>query len=658
MEITETVYVPTRAKWRAWLRKHHRARREIWLIYYKKGSGKPRVEYDDAVEEALCYGWIDSTVKTIDADRYAQRFSPRKPGSNWSRPNLERIKRLVAAGLMTPAGAALLPSAREARMFDAKHEKRVSGPTTAPPALAAALRANEKAAAFWKALAPGYRRLYVRWATEAKKAETRERRVKKIVGLLARGVKHPLATALILAAGLAVGSTARAQGFDQKALGRTVLRELIETNTTPSSGNTTKAAELVAEHFRAANVPRSDIAIVGPDETHKNLVVRIRGSDPSLKPILLLAHLDVVEAERGDWSTDPFALTERDGFYYARGTQDVKAGAATLVTALLRMRAEGVTPSRDLVLALTAGEEGGMPNGIQWLLANRRDLIDAEYTVNVDGGGADSEDGRPTVLNMQAAEKVYLDLTLTVRNRGGHSSLPRDDNAIATLARAITRIADYRFPVELNEITRTYFERVAPMRAPAVAADLRALARPGGARNAAAVRRLSTDPWFNALMRTTCVTTLLNGGHAPNALPQTATANVNCRRLPGVGSDSVIRVLKRIIADTTVAITIVEDSPQSPPSPLRADVEAAVRSASEALGPRLPIIPLMETGATDGLYLRNAGIPVYGISGIAIDVNDIRAHGRDERIRVQAFEAAQEFTYRLLRNLTVERITP
>lgn len=651
------VYVPTRAKWRAWLRKHHRTRREIWLLYYKKGSGKPRVEYGDAVEEALCYGWIDSTVKTLDAERYAQRFTPRKPGSNWSRPNLERVKRLVANGLMTPAGAALLPSAREARAFDAKHEKRVTGSTAAPAPLAAALRSNGKAAAFWKSLSPGYRRLYVRWATEAKKAETKERRVKKIVSLLARGVKHPLAT-LVLAATLAMPVTLGAQGFDQNAVGRTVLRELIETNTTPSIGNTTKASELMAAHFRAAGVPESDIAIVGPDDTHKNLIVRIRGSDRARKPILLLAHLDVVEAERTDWSVDPFVLHERDGFYYGRGTQDVKGGAATLVTALLRMRAEGVTPSRDLILALTAGEEGGMPNGVQWLLANRRDLIDAEYTVNVDGGGADSEDGRPTVLEMQAAEKVYLDLRLTVRNRGGHSSLPRDDNAIASLARAISRIAEHRFPVEMSEITRTYFERVAPMRPPAVAADLRAVARPGGTRHGAAVRRLSADPWFNALMRTTCVTTMLDGGHAPNALPQTATANVNCRRLPGVGSDSVIRVLTRVIADTGVDITIVEDSPQSPPSPLRADVEAAVRAASEALGPRLPIIPLMETGATDGLFLRNAGIPVYGLSGIAIDVGDKRSHGRDERIRVSAFEAAQEYTYRLLRNLTAERVTP
>ncbi|MEA3245872.1 MAG: M20/M25/M40 family metallo-hydrolase [Gemmatimonadota bacterium] len=440
-----------------------------------------------------------------------------------------------------------------------------------------------------------------------------------------------------------------AQSFDQRAVGRQVLRELIETNTTPSKGNTTRAAELVAAHFRAAGVPDADIAIVGPDDVHKNLVVRIRGVDAARRPILLLAHLDVVEAERSDWSLDPFTLTERDGFYYGRGTQDVKGGAVTLVTALLRMRAEGVTPERDLVLALTAGEEGGMPNGVEWLLANRRDLIDAEYCVNADGGGADSEKGRPFAMNMQAAEKVYLDVTLTVRDRGGHSSLPRRENAIATLARAITRVANYRFPVQFNPITRAYFQRSAPLHPGTVGADLRAAA--ASPADAAAIRRLSDDPWFNALMRTTCVPTMLSGGHAPNALPQTARANVNCRRLPGVSSDSVLRTLRRVIADTAVVLTVETDSPQSPPSPMRPDIEAAVRAASTAVGPNLPLIPTMETGATDGLYLRNAGIPVYGLSGIAIDTDDVRSHGRDERVNVGAFERGQEFAYRLVRNL-------
>ena len=460
----------------------------------------------------------------------------------------------------------------------------------------------------------------------------------------------PGAVGLVLAA-----NPCAAQTFDQRAAGRAILEELIETNTTPSIGNTTLAAELLAARFRAAGVPGADIAVIGPDSTHKNLVVRIRGADRMRKPILLMGHLDVVEAERSDWSIDPFTLTEQDGYYYGRGTQDIKGGVTTFVTALLRIRAERFTPSRDLVLALTAGEEGGMPNGIEWLLANHRELVDAEFCINVDGGGIDSENGQPVVMNMQAAEKVYFDVTLTVKNRGGHSSLPRPDNAITTLARALARIESYTFPVQFNEITRAYFQRAAPLRGGQLGADLMAAA--SGTGNADAIARLSQDPWFNAQMRTTCVPTMLSGGHAPNALPQTATANVNCRRLPGLMSDTLLRLLAGIVADTSVELSVASDSPQSPASPLRADVEQAVRVASEAVGRSLPLLPNMETGATDGLYTRNAGIPTYGLYGIAIDVDDIRSHGRDERIRVVAFEQGQEFAYRLIKAISTP-VTP
>ncbi|MCX5754578.1 MAG: M20/M25/M40 family metallo-hydrolase [Gemmatimonadetes bacterium] len=460
---------------------------------------------------------------------------------------------------------------------------------------------------------------------------------------------------LAVALGLAVAASAQAQTFDQKAVGRAVLKELIESNTTPSVGNTTKAAELVAARFRAAGVAASEIAIVGPDELHKNLVIRIRGADRTRKAILLLAHLDVVEAERKDWNMDPFKFNEVEGFYYGRGTQDIKGGATTLITSLLRMRAEKFTPARDLILALTAGEEGGMPNGVEWLLANRKDLVDAEYCINVDGGGVDSEKGKPVVMNLQAAEKVYFDAKLTVTNKGGHSSLPRPDNAINALARALVKIEGYTFPVEFNEITRAYMERSAPLRGGALGADLKAASSVPA--DPAAIKRLSEDPWFNAQMRTTCIATLLAGGHAPNALPQSASANVNCRRLPGLKSDSLVRLLTRIIGDTNVVITIDQDSPQSPPSPLRPDVESAVRAATEAIAPNLPLVPNMETGATDGLYFRNAGIPVYGLSGIAIDTDDVRMHGRDERVNIVAFERAQEFMYRLLRTITTP-VTP
>jgi acetylornithine deacetylase/succinyl-diaminopimelate desuccinylase-like protein len=453
-----------------------------------------------------------------------------------------------------------------------------------------------------------------------------------------------------------VASVAGAQGFDQKAVGRAVFKELIETNTTPSTGNTTKAAELIAARFRSAGIPASDIAIVGPDETHKNLVVRIRGADATRKPILFLAHLDVVEADRKDWTLDPFTFSEKDGFYYGRGTQDIKGGATTLITALLRLKAEGQTPSRDFILALTAGEEGGMPNGVEWLLANRKDLVDAEFCVNVDGGGVDSEKGVPVVLNMQAAEKVYFDVKLEVKNKGGHSSLPRPDNAINMLSRALVKISGHTFPVQFNEITRAYFQRSAPVRGGQLGRDLKAAS--SGAGDPAAIRRLSADPWFNAQMRTTCIATMLQGGHAPNALPQSAMANVNCRRLPGLRSDSLVRLLEKIVGDTTVEFTIMSDSPQSPASPLRADIEAMVRSASEAIAPKLPLIPVMETGATDGLYFRNAGMPVYGLSGIAIDTDDVRMHGQNERVNIVAFERGQEFMYRLIKQLGARQVTP
>jgi len=462
----------------------------------------------------------------------------------------------------------------------------------------------------------------------------------------------------MIALGVAAAGSARAQAFDQRAEGRAILKELIELNTTASAGNTTKAAERIAARFRSAGLPEADIAIVGPDQVHKSLVLRLRGSDRSRKAVLLLAHLDVVEAAKGDWTVDPFALTEKDGFYYGRGTQDVKGGATTLVSALLRLMAERVTPSRDFILALTAGEEGEMPNGVKWLLANRKDLVDAEYCLNVDGGGVDSEKGKPVVMNMQAAEKVYLDLTLTVKNKGGHSSLPRPDNAINTLARALVKVADYTFPAEFNEVTRAYFQRSAPLRAGQLGKDLSAAIGGKGDAAAAAIRRLSADPGFNAQLRTTCSATLLSAGHAPNALPQTATANVNCRRLPGLATDSVVKLLTKIIADPNVVISVRSDWPQSPPSPLRADVEAAVRGAAEAIAPSLPLVPSMDTGATDGLYFRNAGIPTYGLTGIAIDVDDVRAHGRDERVSVVAFERGQEFAYRLLKGLATQGAAP
>ncbi len=316
-------------------------------------------------------------------------------------------------------------------------------------------------------------------------------------------------------------------------MGRDVLKELIETDTTHSTGSTTVAAEKMGARLVAAGFPKADVVVVGGNqkgaETRGNLVARYRGTG-ARKPLLFIAHLDVVEARREDWSMDPFVLNEKDGYLYGRGTIDVKGGAATLVAAFARLRQEQWVPDRDLILALTADEEGGPDNGIAWLLANRRDLIAAEYTINVDSGGGELRDGKISALDVQAAEKIYASFSLTVKNRGGHSSLPTKDNAIYRLAAGLQRLAAFEFPVRLNDITRAYFERMAPLSG-ANAADMRAVAATPSS-PAAAARLAKKSAFHNALLRTTCVATMLQAGHAENALPQTAQATVNCRLLP------------------------------------------------------------------------------------------------------------------------------
>ena len=437
---------------------------------------------------------------------------------------------------------------------------------------------------------------------------------------------------------------------DFHQLGHAILRELIETNTTASVGNTTVAAEQLQVRFKDAGFAPEDDQVVGPTPKNRNLVVRYRGSGAH-KPVLLLAHLDVVEAKRDDWTYDPFALTEKDGYFYGRGTQDVKGGAAMLVTALLRMKQEKFVPDRDLILALTAGEEGGMPyNGVQWLMANKKPLIDAEYVINVDAGGGELENGKHTLFDVQAAEKVYHSVSLTAKNPGGHSSLPRKDNAIYELAAALGRVGAYEFPAKPNDVVKKYFAQAASTVAPQVAADMRAVS--AGTATPAAITRLSATPLYNALMRTTCVATMLNGGHAPNALPQSATATVNCRMLPGDDPAAVEQALVRAIADTGVHLAPIDTARPSPASPLRPDIFSAVEASVKAVWGSVPVVPIMETGATDGLFLRNAGVPVYAFSGLFIATNDVRAHGKDERILVTAFDDGLDFTYDFLKRTT------
>jgi acetylornithine deacetylase/succinyl-diaminopimelate desuccinylase-like protein len=454
--------------------------------------------------------------------------------------------------------------------------------------------------------------------------------------------------AMLAALGMTAFFTASAQPYH--ALGRTILKELIETNTTASSGNTTIAAEILAKRFRAAGFPATDVQVVGPSEKNRNLVVRYRGRGAA-KPILFLAHLDVVEAKRDDWTVDPFTLTEQNGYFYGRGTQDIKGCGTTIVAAFLRLKQEGYVPDRDLIFAFTAGEEGGMEYiGADWLIKTRRDLIDAEYTINVDAGGGESEKGERKLFDVQAAEKVYHTVTLTAKNSGGHSSLPRPDNAIYELATALGRLAKYEFPAKPSELTRAYFAKAALAAKGQMAADMKSVA--AGKPDAAAITRLSKTPLYNSILRTTCVATMLEGGHAENALPQTAKATVNCRILPGEDPVVVEKTIKRVIVDTAIQLTPVGSPTPSPPSPLRPDLFAVIDATVKQLWGPLPIVPFMETGATDGLFLRNAGIPVYGFCGLFIDTDDIRAHGKDERIRASAFDGALDFMYDFIRRLS------
>jgi acetylornithine deacetylase/succinyl-diaminopimelate desuccinylase-like protein len=483
-----------------------------------------------------------------------------------------------------------------------------------------------------------------------------------------------LAAALLAA--LACGTLPRAAesaardsaGTGEKAanaLAYDIFKELIEINTTDSVGNVTTAAQAVAKRFLDAGFPREDVVVLGPEERKKNLVVRLHGRGAK-KAVLLIGHLDVVEARREDWSSDPFKLIEKDGFFYGRGTLDMKSGDAIMTTALLRMRREGYRPSRDIILALTADEESGCCNGVEWLLKNQRELIDAEFVLNHDGREGYSimaEHGVPREFDLSAAEKTYADYQLTASNRGGHSSLPRPDNAIYALAAALLRIGRSPFPFELNDITRAYFERMATIRTGETAADLRAITRTPA--DAGAIERLSREPAYASMMRTTCVATRLEGGHANNALPQRAQAVVNCRILPGHSKEEVRQELIRIAEDPGITVRYVADDgqiserapadPGVPPSPLLPQVLEPLERSVNATWGNLTVVPFMNTSATDGVFTRAAGIPTYGVAGIAIERDDVRAHGRDERVGVDSFYKGNEFFYRYLRAVTSAR---
>ena len=441
---------------------------------------------------------------------------------------------------------------------------------------------------------------------------------------------------------------------------REIYKELIEINTGVETGNITTAAVAMAARFKAAGIPEADIFVGGPRPEKHNVVARIRGKGGpgAAAPLLLLAHIDVVEALKADWSPDldPFVFTEREGYYYGRGTADDKAMASIFVANVFRMKREGFVPDRDIIIALTADEESGPANGVDWLIRNHRPLVDAALVIN-EGGGGTLRNGRPLFNGVQAAEKVTTNFTLRSTNRGGHSSVPRDDNAITQLADALSKVGRYQFAVKLNDVTKAFFTQTGLLEEPAMGRAMQALvANPA---NAAAVRTVSADPRYNAMLRTTCVATELKGGHATNALPQLAEANVNCRIYPSETAESVRSELEKAIGDTNVKVLIRSQRPSTPASALLPDVMQHVARITTELWGAMPIIPTMSTGATDSRFFRALGVPAFGVSGLFSDPTvDARAHGRDERMAVKSFYEGQEFLYRLTKALASTPVRP
>jgi acetylornithine deacetylase/succinyl-diaminopimelate desuccinylase-like protein len=469
--------------------------------------------------------------------------------------------------------------------------------------------------------------------------------------------------ALVCAAPFAAAAPALTPADETSdALAKDLFRELIEINTTDTpAGNVTLASEAMARRLRDAGFAAEDLQIAGPNDRKKNLVARLRGTGKH-KPVLLIGHLDVVEAKREDWTTDPFKFVEKDGYYYGRGTQDMKGGDAIMVATLIRMKKEGFKPSRDIILALTADEEGGTSNGVDWLFKNRRDLVDAQFVLNHDGTSIDTENGKPLVYKLASSEKVYADFVLTTTNPGGHSSRPTPDNAIYELAEGLTRIAKYDFPFELNNVTRAYYEVMAKTTPGPRGADMAAILK--SPPDEAAIARLSKDEADHSTMRTTCVATRLEGGHANNALPQRARANVNCRILPGHSPEEVRQQLASVLGNPKIKVQWINDAGQIvdkgsdrkgfPPPPLRPEVMKPLEKWVAAFWPGIPTVPTMSLGASDGVWVNNAGLTTYEVTGLALERDNHRAHGQDERLSFKEFATGNEFYYRFLKDLTAK----
>jgi len=461
-------------------------------------------------------------------------------------------------------------------------------------------------------------------------------------------IKHSILVVIVPM--ICSGASTMPPETDQR-LAHDIYKEMVETKSGYSTGATTPVVEAVAKRLRAAGFPESDIFIGGVIPKKANLVVRYHGAGKR-KPILLLAHTDVVEARREDWSMDPFVLTEKDGYFYGRGTADDKAQGAVWIANLIRYKREGFQPDRDIIVALTADEEGSGPyNGVDWLIAKHRPLIDAEFCLN-EGGRGQMVNGKRLANELQAAEKWYLDLRLEVRNKGGHSSRPVADNAIYHLAGALVRLSQFAFPLKTTEVTRAYFAGMAKLDTSGESADLGKVSQS----DADAMRRIAAaSPTWNSMLRTTCVATMLEGGHANNALPQLAAANVNCRVQPDEPLDSVLATLKKVIADEQVSIQVSQKQENAGDSPLRPDLLRAMSRLTDTMWPGVVVLPTMSTGATDGRSLRAAGIPTYGVQGFFSERDDNRIHGRDERMLMRSFYEGQTFLYELVKTLSTAR---
>jgi acetylornithine deacetylase/succinyl-diaminopimelate desuccinylase-like protein len=438
-----------------------------------------------------------------------------------------------------------------------------------------------------------------------------------------------------------------------QAFARAVLKELVEINSTHSHGSS-QAARAIERRLLAAGFEPKDIVFIAPDgrPSKGNLVVRMRGRGTG-KPVLFLGHLDVVEAKPEDWSVDPFTLTEKDGYFYGRGTIDMKDGDAALVASLVRLRREQFAPARDLIVAFTADEEaGGDSNGPAFLLKEHRDLIDAGLVVNLDGGGGTLKDGKRLYVEFGTSEKTYVTYTIEATSPGGHGSLPGPDNAIYRIADGLGRLETLKFPVMMTATTRASFAQFADLRGGADAPDMRAVA--AATPDPAAAERLSRDPYLNAQLRTTCVATLISGGHAENALPQRASATIQCRMMPGDSAEHVQALLTRTLNDAKISISLDAPpvlSPESAPTPAITGLAASV---VHSMWPGLPLVPTMSTGFSDDRQTRSAGIPSFDLAGAFVELGENRAHGRDERVGIREFDESVEYTYRLMKAVGVE----